>query len=101
MPDRPRLTPAVARTRSAVRDVLAPLDDSGALVALSGGPDSLALAAAAAFEGARAGRRIGAVVVDHGMQPGSAEVAERAAAAATALGLGPVLVRRVTVSGDG
>jgi tRNA(Ile)-lysidine synthase len=101
MPDRPRLTPAVALLRSAVRAVLPAVGEGGALVGLSGGPDSLALAAAAAFEGRRTGRRIGAIVVDHAMQPGSAQVAERAAAAATALGLEPVLVRRVLVGDEG
>src|SRR5919202_685528 len=68
MPDRPRLTPAVAATRSAVREVLPLLAGAPALVGLSGGPDSLALAAAAAFEGPRAGARIGAVVVDEAMR---------------------------------
>jgi tRNA(Ile)-lysidine synthase len=101
MPDRPRLTPAVAATRSAVREVLGDLDGHGALVGLSGGPDSLALAAAAAFEGSRAGVRIGAVVVDHDLQAGSEQVARRAAAAAAALGLEPVLVLRVTVEREG
>ncbi|MBX3311047.1 MAG: tRNA lysidine(34) synthetase TilS [Cryobacterium sp.] len=71
------------------------------LVALSGGADSLALAAATAFEAPRAGGgtglRAGAVIVDHGLQVGSAEVAERAAAQARELGLDPVLVRRVVV----
>ena len=71
------------------------------LVALSGGPDSLALAAATAFEAPRAGHRAGAVVVDHGLQVGSAEVAERAAAQARELGLDPVLVRRVDVGTAG
>jgi tRNA(Ile)-lysidine synthase len=68
------------------------------LVALSGGPDSLALAAATAFEAAG---RAGAVVVDHGLQQGSAAVAERAAEQARALGLDPVVVVRVTVGRDG
>lgn len=76
-------------------------DGAEALVALSGGPDSLALAAAAAFEGQRADRRIGAVVVDHGMQAGSDRVAADAAEAATALGLAPVLIRTVQVDGIG
>ena len=45
MPDRPRLTPAIADVRRAVRGVLEGLPpDSLVLVALSGGPDSLALA---------------------------------------------------------
>jgi len=67
------------------------------LVALSGGPDSLALAAATAFEAPRVGLRAGAIIVDHGLQEGSAEVAERAAAQARDLGLDPVLFRRVDV----
>lgn len=67
------------------------------LVALSGGADSLALAAAVAFEAERAGVRAGAVVVDHGLQRGSAAVADRAAEQARGLGLDPVSVRRVSV----
>lgn len=95
---RPRLTPAVADTRRAVRESLAGLDDGAlVLVALSGGPDSLALAAATAFEAPRAGMRAGAVVIDHGLQPDSAETAARAAAQAEELGLDPVAVRRVEV----
>ncbi len=98
MPDRPRLTPPIADVRRAVRGALDGLP-SGALVlvALSGGPDSLALAAAAAFEAPRAGLRAGAVIVDHGLQSGSADVAARAAQQATGLGLAPVRVERVSV----
>lgn len=135
---RPRLTPAVADVRRAVRDALNPFRSlpvpnegetgvasdlaartggeqvgspsfgtgaSGAgalvLVALSGGPDSLALAAATAFEAPRAGFRAGAVIVDHDLQPGSADAATRAAGHAAALGLDPVLIRRVSVGTDG
>jgi tRNA(Ile)-lysidine synthase len=71
------------------------------LVALSGGPDSLALAAATAFEAGRAGIRAGAVIVDHGLQNGSTEVASRAAEQARSLGLDPVMVARVVVETDG
>ena len=71
------------------------------LVALSGGPDSLALAAATAFEAARAGIRAGAVIVDHGLQAGSADVAARAARQARALGLDPVVVKTVRVGAEG
>ena len=56
--ERPRLTPAVADLRRAVRAAIAtlPAEPAGpVLVALSGGADSLALAAAAAFECPRAG----------------------------------------------
>jgi tRNA(Ile)-lysidine synthase len=71
------------------------------LVALSGGPDSLALAGATAFEASRAGIRAGAVVVDHGLQAGSADVAADAARKARDLGLDPVIVTRVEVGTDG
>ncbi len=71
------------------------------LVALSGGPDSLALAAAAAFECPREGMRAGAVIIDHQLQPGSAAQAERAASQARGLGLDPVVVERVEVVDDG
>ncbi|GAA1731904.1 tRNA lysidine(34) synthetase TilS [Microcella frigidaquae] len=95
---RPRLTPAVADTRRAVREALADLPaGSLALVALSGGPDSLALAAATGFEAPRLGLRAGAVIVDHGLQPDSGAVAERAAVAARALGLDPIQIERVMV----
>ncbi len=124
MTTRPRLTPAIADVRRAVRAAL-PMPNAGdglaapppgtqtgglgsaapafgmgglVLVALSGGPDSLALAAATAFE---ARGRAGAVIVDHGVQEGSAAVAEAAAAQARALGMDPVLVVAVTVGTQG
>jgi len=101
--DRPRLTPAVADLRRAVRVSLVEPAKTQCLVlvALSGGPDSLALAAATAFEAPRAGVRAGAVVVDHGLQAGSADAAARAARQAADLGLDPVLVKTVTVGTEG
>ena len=87
--------PAVAAVRAAVRSALADLDpDALVLAACSGGADSLALAEALAFVAGSGRRPAGAVVVDHGLQPGSAEVARRAAA--TLLGLGLDLVEVVT-----
>ncbi|SEI14730.1 tRNA(Ile)-lysidine synthase [Leifsonia sp. CL147] len=71
------------------------------LVGLSGGADSLALAAATAFEAPRSGYRAGAVIVDHALQSGSDAVAKRAAEQAAGLGLDPVLVERVQVDVHG
>ena len=84
--------------RAALRD-LAP--GSLVLVACSGGADSLALAAATAFVASRDALRAGAVVVDHGLQEGSADVAARAGEQCRALGLDPVEVRRVRVGSRG
>ena len=102
---RPRLSPAIADVRRAVRQALLELAETSpgslVLVALSGGPESLALAAATAFAAPRAGLFAGAVIVDHALQKGSADVAARAAAQATALGLAPVVVLTVTVGAVG
>ncbi|SNS67473.1 tRNA(Ile)-lysidine synthase [Geodermatophilus pulveris] len=91
---------AVALLRTAVRPGLRP-GDRPVLAAVSGGADSVALAAALAAEGPRAGVPVGAVTVDHGLQPGSADRAARTAELLRGLGLDPVLVRRVTVGPDG
>lgn len=87
----------VAAVRLGVRRSLATLPPGPVLVACSGGADSLALASAVAFEVDKTGRPAGAVVVDHGLQPGSDAVAARAADQCRALGLAPVLVERVEV----
>jgi tRNA(Ile)-lysidine synthase len=106
--ERPRLDPAVAAVRLAVRTSLVLARDQGVLadgdlvlVALSGGADSLALAAATAFEAPKQGLRAGAVVVDHALQAGSEAVAGRASRQAASLGLAPVVVDRVTVGTAG
>jgi tRNA(Ile)-lysidine synthase len=131
---RPRLTPAIADVRRAVRNLpfwaqgtntvsagaasVVPVaaypssaDETAALalscasplalVALSGGPDSLALAAAVAFEAPRLGWRAGAVIIDHALQKDSAAIAAAAGVVAVELGLNPVIVRRVTVGDTG
>lgn len=97
-----RLDPTVARGRLLVRDALADLVPGDCvLVAVSGGSDSLALATAAAFVGARLGLVVGAVVVDHALQPGSAVVADEAAAVTREVGLRPVEVVAVHVGTRG
>jgi tRNA(Ile)-lysidine synthase len=89
---------AVAEVRAAVRDCLADLADGElVLVACSGGADSLALAAATAFAAPRLGLRAGAVTIDHGLQPRSAERAAKVAARLGELGLNPVRSTAVTV----
>lgn len=120
-PQRDPLHPATARTRISVREALGavflespyrrqsepgdqqqPVSNASerqplVLVALSGGADSLALAAATAFEAPKQSVRAGAVIVDHGLQAGSCQVAETAAEQARELGLEPVIVCRVDV----
>ena len=94
--------PAVAAIRHAVRGSISWLEPGDlVLVACSGGADSLALAAAVAFEAEHAGLRAGGVTVDHGLQQGSAEVAKQAVAAMSALGLDPVLCASASVASAG
>ncbi|HET9518532.1 MAG TPA: tRNA lysidine(34) synthetase TilS [Actinoplanes sp.] len=115
-----RLAPSVAAIRRAVRAALTGSSLTGSsltgsapsgpapvglaltgpvLVACSGGADSLALAAAAAFVGPRIGVPVGLVTVDHGLQAGSAQRAADVAAWASAAGLVPVEVATVDVAG--
>ena len=83
-----QLDPVVADGRRRLRLALDDLEPGSRVeVALSGGADSLALAACLAFVAPRDGWMAGAVVVDHGLQPGSADVAARAAEQAETLGL--------------
>lgn len=82
---------ATAAVRVAVRRCLAEVTGPVA-AAVSGGADSLALAAALAFE--RPGSL--ALVVDHGLQEGSDEVARAAAEQCRSLGLDPEVLSRRT-----
>ncbi|TIC79383.1 tRNA lysidine(34) synthetase TilS [Nocardioides sp. GY 10127] len=94
------LHPSVAAVRRAVRESLADLpDDAVVVVACSGGPDSLALAAATVAE-AR-GRRVVGATVDHGLQEGSAAQAARVVEQLAALGADETLTARVQVEAGG
>lgn len=93
---------AVAAVRRAVRAFLETIEAPPELcVAVSGGADSLALAEATAYVGHHRGHRVRALVVDHGLQDGSAKIARDAAAAAESLGVDAAEVRRVDVTGPG
>lgn len=101
--------PVVARARTAVRLALTArleqladrTDPAGmaprVLVGVSGGADSLALLATTAWVCSRMGLEAEAAIVDHGLQEGSAHVAERAAAACERLGAARPHIRRVEV----
>ncbi|MDR1791212.1 MAG: tRNA lysidine(34) synthetase TilS [Propionibacteriaceae bacterium] len=72
------------------------------LVAVSGGADSLALAAGAAIAGRRGSLLVRAVVVDHQLQPDSAAVAAATVAKLAELGVpAEVVAVDVVESGDG
>ncbi|MFT4233980.1 MAG: tRNA lysidine(34) synthetase TilS, partial [Microbacterium sp.] len=95
------LDPAIAAIRLAVRNALTPYADQTVLVALSGGADSLALAAAAAYEARARNIRVISVTVDHALQPGSDGVAARAAQQAADLGIADARTVRVDVGETG
>lgn len=98
-PERQQLPiPVMAALRSELDDLVA---GDLVLVGCSGGADSLALAAATATMASQRGLRAGAVIIDHGLQGGSADVAETTAELCRGLGLAPVVVRSVTVGSDG
>lgn len=102
-----RLSPVVGKARRMLQDALAAAGyPDRVLVACSGGADSLALAAVAAYFGRRgnvAGHpiEVAGVVVDHQLQRGSADVAARAAVVMEELGLKPVVIRTVEVAATG
>jgi tRNA(Ile)-lysidine synthase len=96
------LHPSVAAVRLGVRRALAPIAPGEAvLVACSGGPDSLALLAAAVFEARRPGLRVVGVTVDHGLQEGSRAQAARTVEQMAALGADETFTVTVSVEDAG
>ena len=103
--------PVIARARTSVRTALTTrleqlADDTAVghlaprlLVGLSGGADSLSLLATTLWVGRRMGLETEAAIVDHGLQEGSAAVAERALVQAERLGA-TARVLRVSVDPD-
>lgn len=104
---------SVARARLAVRaaltERLTELADHTAslelsprvLVGFSGGADSLALLTTTVWCAQRMGIDVDAAIIDHGLQPDSARVAERAAVTAERVGAAQIIQRRVEVAGTG
>jgi tRNA(Ile)-lysidine synthase len=96
------LHPSLAAVRHGVRRALADLDPGARLVvACSGGADSLALASATVHEGREHGWYVVGATVDHALQEGSAERAERVVAQLALLGVDETVSARATVDAPG
>ena len=103
-----RIDKAVSDVRRAVRSSLGDAMDERELVAgdlvlaaVSGGADSLALAAAVAWVGPKLGLRVGAVTVDHGLQTGSADRADEVVEQCVGLGFELAVAASVDVGHGG
>ena len=100
---RKRLSPAQGLIRLAVRNCLTSNTKPGQklLLAVSGGADSLALAAACEFEAKKLRLKIAAAVIDHSLQKGSDKVAAQTAKTLAALGFEEVVVKKIAVGKAG
>jgi len=93
--------------RTAVRRLVTVAKKAGHLssgqlaVAVSGGADSLALAAAAQHQARRLNVTMHGLIVDHGLQTGSDKIAAKAAEQLTKLGIPHVRVLTTKVEGPG
>lgn len=94
---RRELGPAALRVARAVRAAL----PGDAVVGCSGGADSLALALGAHWAAQKLGATVRAVVVDHGLQAGSDEVAARVVEELTGRGMPAESVRVQVHTADG
>lgn len=100
---RKRLSPAQGLIRLAVRTSLTSNTKPGQklLIAVSGGADSLALAAACEFEAKKLGLKIAAAVIDHSLQKDSDKVAAQTAKTLASLGFEEVVVKKIAVGKAG
>ena len=100
---RKRLSPAQGLIRLAVRNCLTSNTKPGQklLLAVSGGADSLALAAACEFEAKKLGLKIAAAVIDHSLQKDSDKVAAQTAKTLASLGFEEVVVKKIAVGQAG
>lgn len=100
---RKRLSPAQGLIRLAVRNCLTSNTKPGQklLIAVSGGADSLALAAACEFEAKKLGLKIVAAVIDHSLQKDSDKVAAQTAKTLASLGFEEVVVKKIAVGKAG
>lgn len=90
MPTRPRLTPAIADTRRAIRECFEAPELQGVkrvLLAVSGGADSMALSLAAGFELPKKSIEVAAAIINHNLQRGSKAVAQKAQRQLSELGI--------------
>ncbi len=96
------LHPSIAAVRRAVRTDFADLGPGARIVvACSGGADSLALLSAVVFTGRDAAWHVIGATVDHGLQDGSAEHADRVVAQMAALGVDETVTARASVDAPG
>jgi tRNA(Ile)-lysidine synthase len=100
---RKRLSPAQGLIRLAVRNCLTSNTKPGQklLIAVSGGADSLALAAACEFEAKKLRLKISAAVIDHSLQKDSDKIAAQTAKTLAALGFEEVVVKKIAVGKAG
>ena len=100
---RKRLSPAQGLIRLAVRTSLTSNTKPGQklLIAVSGGADSLALAAACEFEAKKLGVKIAAAVIDHSLQNNSDKVAAQTSKTLASLGFEEVVVKKIAVGKAG
>ena len=91
-------TPALLELRKAVRSWFEKLEpNSKVCIGVSGGADSLALAAASKLEADNFSIDLVAVIVDHGLQPNSGEITELAKQQLVKLGFQDIFVGHANV----